>query len=174
MTDRAAFSATYSDWRLIKGRKVVQIVFELPLEQANEAYTTLGGMPNPAAEVWCGIARLRTGDAPDEGEGAGPSTLAVDQLSTPSVRGRPSLAQHVGMMCNDPLFQKYLNEYAMSGGAPCIDKDDAARIVRTICGVSSRSSILPATAAGRLWSELESAFICWRDADKYIERETAA
>src|ERR1043165_3840449 len=56
----AAFQATYSDVKLIKSRKVVQIVFEIPLEGWDAASLALGGMPNPAAEVWCGIARLET------------------------------------------------------------------------------------------------------------------
>ena len=68
MTRSANFLATYSDMRLIKGRKVVQYVFEVPLEGANTAYEVLVGMPNPAAEVWCAIARLDpskiAGDAP--------------------------------------------------------------------------------------------------------------
>jgi hypothetical protein len=111
----AAFRATYSDWRLIKGRKVVQIVFELPLELSGSAYDALGGMPNTAAEVWCGIARLdvskiggnevANGEALSlsnpglaspsihEGEAAGPSTLAVTLSATTasaSRRGEPS------------------------------------------------------------------------------------
>ena len=37
----AAFRASYSDWKLIKTRSVVQIVFEVPLEAADEAYQVL-------------------------------------------------------------------------------------------------------------------------------------
>lgn len=60
MTDTpAAFSATYSDLRLIKGRKVVQFVFEVPLEAAEHAMNVLGGMPSPMSEQWFAIARMQ-------------------------------------------------------------------------------------------------------------------
>ncbi len=38
----------------------MQLVFEVPIEDSNLAYNVLGGMPNPASEVWCAIARLTT------------------------------------------------------------------------------------------------------------------
>ena len=61
MTSPAAiFRASYSDWKLIRTRKCVQIIFEVPLEGglAHAAYAALGGMPDPAAEAWVAIARL--------------------------------------------------------------------------------------------------------------------
>ena len=59
MTDQPAFSATYSNWRVIQGRKVIQIVFEVPLEAERHAYNVLGGMPNNGKENWFAIARLK-------------------------------------------------------------------------------------------------------------------
>lgn len=55
----AAFSATFADWKLIKTRKCVQIVFEVPLEAADAAYQVLGGMPDPGVSEWFGIAKLK-------------------------------------------------------------------------------------------------------------------
>ena len=62
MTDKAAFSATYSDWKVVKTRRVVQIVFEVPLEAAGHAYNVLGGMPRFEKEEWFAIARLKHGE----------------------------------------------------------------------------------------------------------------
>jgi hypothetical protein len=59
MDKPAAFSATYSDWRVVKGRKVVQIILEVPLEAAGHAYNVLGGMPTFGAEQWFAVARLQ-------------------------------------------------------------------------------------------------------------------
>ena len=60
MTEKpAAFSASYSDWRIVKGRKVVQIILEVPIEAADHAYNVLGGMPKFGAEQWFAIARLK-------------------------------------------------------------------------------------------------------------------
>lgn len=58
MEKSAAFSATYSDLKLIKTRQVVQFIFEVPLEAAGHAYNVLGGMPSPMEEKWFAIARL--------------------------------------------------------------------------------------------------------------------
>ena len=59
MENPAAFSATYSDWKVIKTRQVVQIVLEVPLKAADHAYNVLGGMPNFESEKWFGVARLK-------------------------------------------------------------------------------------------------------------------
>jgi hypothetical protein len=58
MSEKAAFRATYSDFKYIKTRSCVQIIFEVPIEASNEAYEILGGVPKPGAEIWCAIARL--------------------------------------------------------------------------------------------------------------------
>lgn len=58
MTKPAAFSASYSDWRLVKGRKVIQIIFEVPVEAAGHAYNVLDGMPQFGSENWFAIARM--------------------------------------------------------------------------------------------------------------------
>lgn len=138
MQNAAAFRATYSDWRLIKGRKVVQVVFELPLEAADEAYTALGGMPNPAAEVWCAVARLNiagagaspasglrtTVDEPEQHNPGGSHALVPDDEPSCDVpasdepapeRARKSwydmtAAQQAGILCNDDGFCKYLRD----------------------------------------------------------------
>jgi hypothetical protein len=54
----AVFQGTYSDWKLVKTRSVVQIVIEVPLEQAQHVYQVLGGMPQPGAEMPVAVARL--------------------------------------------------------------------------------------------------------------------
>lgn len=60
MTDTAPiFSASYSDWRIVKGRKVVQIIFEVPIGAEGHAYRVLGGMPKLDKPSWFGIARLK-------------------------------------------------------------------------------------------------------------------
>lgn len=60
MTDKpAAFSASYSDWKVVKTRRVVQIVFEVPLDAAGHAYNVLEGMPKFGSEQWFAIARMK-------------------------------------------------------------------------------------------------------------------
>ena len=61
MDQPAVFTASFSDWRIVKGRKVVQVIFELPIEASHHAYNVLGGMPSPAESKWFAIARLEEG-----------------------------------------------------------------------------------------------------------------
>jgi hypothetical protein len=189
MTAAAAFQATYSDWRIIKGRKVVQIVFEVPLEGEGLAYQVLGGMPDPSKSVWCGIARLKSGPTEE------PATVATEKSShverggpeshPPAARGDPRegigdgvvtpemsaiihqssrnpdkrLAKQAGMACADPLFRRFIN-----GGLPngC-SQEEAAEQVRLMCGVKSRSEIVWGTPAGDAWDKLWSRYLAWRE-----------
>src|SRR5256885_2153532 len=94
----AAFQACFTDWKLIRGRKCVQIVLEVPVEAADEAYQVLGGMPDPGRFVWCAVAGLV-------------EPAAADKPVKPRVKVAPDkrLAQQAGILCADPLFQKFLN-----------------------------------------------------------------
>ena len=58
MNKPLAFRGTYSDWRLVKTRGVVQVILEIPLADADMAYQILGGMPDASRERWFGIAPL--------------------------------------------------------------------------------------------------------------------
>lgn len=176
MTEAAAFQATYSDFRLVRSRKVVQFVFEVPLEAANYACDVLGGMPNPAAETWCAIARLDLKKASGplfDGEGRpGPSTLAVNSEASPSAsrRGEPSprkpvaaerrLAQRAGILCSEIPFRKFL-EVELPGRI-ILTEDEAATAVREICHVASRSEIVIGTEEGHLFEQLLGRYEGWK------------
>lgn len=58
MTEPAALSATYSDFKLIKTRSVISLSFEVPIEHADIVHQVLG-IPVPGKEIGVGIARLR-------------------------------------------------------------------------------------------------------------------
>jgi hypothetical protein len=161
MKNAAAFRASYADWKLIKTRGCVQVVMEIPLHEADAAYQALGGMPDPAAERWFGIARLSnvagepaslaTREA--DGDLGGPSTT-VSRHRKPVDPSR-RLAQQAGIACADPLFQKFV-------GAR--NEDTATTFVRQTCGVQSRSEIKIATPEGEIWQQLYGEFLVWRDA----------
>lgn len=161
----AAFQATYSDWRIVKGRKVVQVVFELPLESADAAYQALGGMPIAAAEVWCGIARLsspqrETTPAPVEAMPRPARSL----LSAPVGDSKPrrkfedlTPAQQAGILCGQQNFQLFLNErFHYNAGS----SDEAAEAVRELCKVSSRALL---TTDNTEWHALQLAFRLWEN-----------
>src|SRR5262245_3566790 len=117
----AAFTATYSDWRVIKGRKVVSISFEVPIEHADLAYQVVGGMPDPAVSAWFAIAKLNETalaqsfeDRPSAaamGPSAADPVVREDATGTNSKSWRElSYAQQAGIRCSNPAFQRFLSE----------------------------------------------------------------
>ena len=171
----AAFSATFCDWKLIKGRKVVAIIFEIPLEGADVAYQALGGMPDPGKSVWCAIARLNSEPKESEVMPAERQTHSRPPEMTPVSVDKPArarkpvaaekrLAQQAGICCADPVFwrflfeQRYLADLAQS-------EENVADYIRIYCAVQSRSEIIPGSKAGRDWERLHNRFLAWRDHD---------
>jgi hypothetical protein len=157
----AAFKASYADWKLVKTRACVQIIFEVPVEKANEAYEVLGGMPFCATEKWFAIARLNesavVADAP---------AANLSPSHAPAAGAINRLTKRAGILASSPLFLKWLREerHMLIG-----TEDDAANYIRTTCGVKTRKDILPGTEAAIRLDLLESAFICWRDKDAFVE-----
>ena len=169
-----AFQATYSDWKLIRSRKVVQVVLEVPIEQADEAYQVLGGMPNPASETWVGVARLTLTPMDEQGNFETPAaTVPVRRAVEEQFREAPteaaprprksfaelSPAQQAGIACNEPRFWAFLREKMCRGEV--IDTTSASIAVRALCGVSSRTQIKPGNAAADLWGDLYGSYQAW-------------
>jgi hypothetical protein len=167
MTKAAAFRAEFSDWKLIRTRKVVQIVLEVPVELSGEAYEVLGGMPDPSKSVWCAVARLKGGDVSEGrqaeailGSGVSGRTHETSPAPSPAQPGRAkSPAQVAGYLCKLPPFWKFLREEC--GRHYAIDEDGAAEAVREICGVEHRSEIIHGTDAALYWHDLRSKFRVW-------------
>lgn len=160
----AAFKAAYADWKLIKTRSVIQVVLEIPLEQADLAYQVLGGMPLPASEQWVAIARLDEGAtvAPElPVEAAGPRGETPDRPHKPRklVAADKRLAQQAAICCTEPTFRKFLEE--KHGYAPA-NEEDAAEALRDMIGVGSRSEIVPGTVFADRWDKIRGQYIAWK------------
>lgn len=81
-----AIRATFSEWRMVKGRKVLQMVMEVPLEHQQRVGEILG-YPQPDVDLWVGIARI-TEEAAQRGG---------------------KYAQQAGILCNEGAFQKWMD-----------------------------------------------------------------
>ena len=134
MNDRpAAIKATFSDFRIVKTRKLAQLIFETPIENADEALAILGGLPRSDKEAWCGIARLGVEQPP---------VKAVAQH-------RPfhelPFSTQCALKSDDPAFALYMDADPGS---------DCAESIRYACGVTSRADIKAGTPAGDKWIEI--------------------
>lgn len=151
-----AFRATYSDFKLVKTRKVVQIVLEVPVEQANVVLDVLGGMPDPSSETWVGVAPL----SPD----------AVQPQ--PVVQPRPAGAkrdwrdmspqQQAGIRCDDTAFVAFLREERSDDW---IETREPAECVRLICGVRTRAELETNHKARVIWHQLDDQFQAWKQVE---------
>src|SRR5580704_17664915 len=92
----SAFQATFVKTIPVGGRKMVQFVFEVPVEKATEALNMLGGFPNAAESTWVGIARLVNGGGAEGGSANAPVTNR--------------LAVRAGILCHAINFHHFLNE----------------------------------------------------------------
>lgn len=157
----SAFRASYSDWRLVKTRGVVQCVFEVPLADADKAYEVLGGMPNASNERWFGIAALKQ-EVPGSGDLTSESNPVSSRLPSQTKRNFRDLppAQQAGIRCEEPTFIAFLKEQRADDWHE--SADDAASCVRLICGVQSRSDLATNHKARIMWNCLNEQFEAWK------------
>lgn len=176
----AAFSACFADWKLIRGRKVVQLVFEVPLEKADEAYQVVGGMPDPSTSKWFAIAALT--EEVQQPRPQNPANPAVDGASPqcPSCEGTEKWhatgcplahkkswdeilpSQQAGILCNEPLFWNFLTK---RNGKPIECVSEAATWVRQYCKVNTRADLTnQSPAALAKWRELVVDYRLWERA----------
>jgi hypothetical protein len=148
-----AFRATYSDFKLVKTRKVIQIVLEVPVEQANTVLDVLGGMPDPSCETWVGVAPL----SPDA---AKPQPAAQPRPAGAKRDWRDlSPQQQAGIRCEEPAFTTFLKEERSDDWH---EAQDAAECVRLICGISSRAELETNHKARVVWFQLDNQFQAWK------------
>lgn len=159
MTETAAFKATYSDWKLIRTRGVVQVVMEVPLAEADAAYGVLGGMPNPANETWFGIAPINLHKPAKENKTSVAPTPRQDPKSVGGKWRDLQPAAQAGIRCAEPTFRVFLCEMH---GYDASSDELAAKAVRDFCGVNSRVELAANHKARVLWHQLDEQFQAWK------------
>ncbi len=138
----SAIKATFSDFKLVKTRKVAQLVMEVPIEQADAAVKALGGLPTFAEEQWVGIAPLKSEAA------SKPAPKQSDRWED-----LPAVKQ-AAIRCQDEGFQRWI---APEGKEPTADL--AAQMVRYFCGVDTRSDIKPENPeAVKTWQNIDAEY----------------
>jgi hypothetical protein len=146
VTKALAIQATFSDFKLIRGRKVAQIICELPIEEADRALETLGGLPRPDREGWLALAPLNVTSIRPRKEGR-----KWDDLK---------LAMQAGIRCNEEAFWAFIRENWPTWNPR--DEKTAASFVRTYCGiVGSREQLNDNPRAAAKWVELDTQFQLW-------------
>jgi hypothetical protein len=165
-----AFSATFSDLKLVKTRQVAQLIFEIPIEQFDAAYEILGGVPVPGKERWFGIAAIK---APQQEE----SRADPRQTSTPTApsggEAREKMAwrelqpgAQAALRCKEVIFRAFLTEEHCF--RPPIEGDQeeyAAAFLRNYFGIKSRSELGSDHRRRVLWKQMDDSFQAWKAAE---------
>ena len=139
MENPAAIQASYSDYRRVKGRKVLQLIFEVPLEQAPMVHDAFGE-PSPDGSTWVGIAK-------------------IDLTARPEERKPVKLSNRAAMLCKDDQFAAYLKQrYPL---LTVNSSDDAAEFVRISCCIKSRSELDQNDFAADLYRKIEAEYDHW-------------
>jgi len=161
MSEPAAILATFSDFRLIKGRKQAQLVFEVPMEKAKEALDNLG-MPDPAGGTWFAIVKTTLKDSgplpttndtgPDKAEGG----ASKGEVAPPS----PTLnSTRAVMLAKDPEFWGFVDH---CGIAKPTTPEGAESAIKFMCQVQSKRELNERGKASEAFDRLRSQFFAWR------------
>lgn len=152
-----AFSATFSDLKLVKTRQVAQLIFEVPIEQFDQAYEILGGVPVPGKERWFGIAAIKT---PKQQE-------VAEEPSREKMNWRDMQpAAQCALRCSDATFRAFLMEehsFRPRGGES--HEEQATHFLRSFFGIQSRSELGTDHRKRVLWKQLDDQFQAWRVAE---------
>lgn len=135
-----AIQARYADWRPVKGRKVLQIVLEVPLEQQGQILTLLGA-PLPDRDLWVAVA------------------LLSDQKNDAYKGGK--LAQEAAILCGQGAFRQWAAIAGQYDGIAMLDGDMAAEFIRELCGVTSRAHIDHDEGAAKAFREMKREYEAW-------------
>lgn len=169
----AAFQGTFADFRMVRGRKVAQIIVEVPLEQAGAALEAMGGLPMPEESRWVAVARMNlpTGNkatAVGQVAGGGATEIPREKRSleagTANVPGSHAAPAGVArektpaqkaaircvLLCKEPAFREWLGRYALESDT----EEAAAERVRELIGAKSRRDIAIEPNVFDLWSKL--------------------
>lgn len=140
--------ACFHDWRTVKGRKSLQLIFEIPLEKQGDVLALLGH-PEPSGSKWCMIA-LR---APEKAQAPAVQASDSERSSKPKRKfNELSLPEQAGIRCEDGRFERFLHDRMPDG---FVTAEDA---VRALCGVSSRRELSTNHAAANKWRAIEREF----------------
>jgi len=129
---QAVIRGTYSDFKLVKTRNVVQMIIEVPVEEA-ERVTATFGIPHPQEEKWVAVALL--------------DTRKVEN----NTRANKAI-QQAGILSKEIDFGNFLKKKVLEVEPK--DTNSIANGIRAITGVKSRSEFKNNETALKIWERL--------------------
>lgn len=147
MEDGIAIKGTYSDFKIVKTRNVAQVIIEIPIEEANDRFIKLFGLPNPQEETWVAVAKLHSERMPE---------ISQEQKN--------KVTQAV-LACKDKDFGTFLRDVKNVNEIDTGSIESISQGLKTFLGISSRKQLLDDTGAVRAFDDLYSDFKRWKNAN---------
>lgn len=153
-----AFQATFVDCKNVRSRSVVQIILEVPTEQANSALACLGGIPLPGQETWVAVACLDERKVKKEPE--------QKTKSLSKKWNEISYTEQAAIRCADPKFQDWIEHHAKWGcwlssakdKAKPITSENARAYILKACRIESRRELNTNQNAAEVWKQIDADY----------------
>ena len=152
MSDARVIKATFAEWKMIKTRKVLQLILEVPLEQQGEVLTRLGP-PIPDQEKWVAVAlldELVAAETEHQREAAKASRSLAGKERYANADAMEQARTRAVLLTKDPQFQ-------MWAGYPRDEEKTKAFLYRA-CHVESRRDIATDPEACKEFLRLEGQY----------------
>lgn len=155
MSDLAVIRATFCDWRTVKGRKQLQIILEVPLEQQQDVLTRLGA-PDPSNPKWVAVALLDLSSPPKAEANAAKSQQGKDRYRKMPEWERAST--RAVLLCKDEAFQRWALNSDLKGVTAETREYLTSGWVKDTLGIKSRKDIASEVRAYGAFIALETEF----------------
>lgn len=145
----ANIEAEYVEWKMVKTRKALQLIFELPLEHQAAVQSALG-TPLPGESRWVVIV-------PFVKTQREPAILPPPANDDAEDKPRP-LSQIAALLSTKVLFRRFLEEL---GGITISGEIEATHELRKRCQVNSRKELDTNPEAAQRFRDLRADYNNW-------------
>jgi hypothetical protein len=159
MADEAIIRGEYVEWKMVKTRKALQLVFEVPLEHQALVQAALG-TPMPDQSNPVAICRLVDAEQANVVQIEDHRPVENDADDEPHRPPRP-LSQIAAMFCQNAVFQKFIEEWS-DGWDHRPTTDEAAEWLRSNCGIKSRTELNTNEVAAQRFKKIRAEYEAWR------------
>lgn len=164
--DAAVFAGCFADFKLVRTRKTVQVIIELPIEKGAD-FLNAFGMPDPSKEQWVAIAALKERPTLSTITAVSEHVIRNPQAADKTVyspqrektEGEKAVVRAV-MLCKDPTFQEWsIVPYRYGGAVNARPGEESARdYICVVCGISSRSELATNPEARKRFEQIETSY----------------
>jgi len=161
MSEPAAILATYSDFKLIKTRGVLQLIFEVDLSKMPDAFKHLG-YPTPGTENFVGIAKVNTKNLAG-GTASNPGSADGLRLNRPPAKTFDNSAR-AALLTKDPEFWPFIMQRC---GGMVHNEAQADIALKRLCSISSKRELdgpLANKVVVQRFEKLTGDFRAWQQA----------